>query len=171
MGFGINYDEAGSDLLPKGEYECITGVVKRTTTQNGVPVIDFPLVIRNDVADNAYKNRKIFHSLWMKKEPTAADNACEGFSAKQIQSLSKAACLPNGKSYASIDEWCDDISNKLVRVTVDHEEYKGSMQARVKWVNETKNKECTHKWDAPLVPDGQQDFSEIIDEDDSDVPF
>lgn len=165
MGFGVNYDEASAGLLPAGIYECLIDTAKKTVTQNGTPVIDVRMIIRNDVEKNQRKNARIYHSLWMRKEPTAADNACEGFSAKQIQSLSKAAGLPNGKAYESIDQWCEDLPGKLVLVTTEHETYKDKPRSKVRWVNETKHPECKH-----VRSQGPQDFVEA-DEDDGDVPF
>lgn len=137
MSFNVDHSQANS-LLPEGEYECIIEFARQTTTRMGTPYINIPLIIRKDVADNPKKAGKIFHSLWMKKEPTPADNACDGYSAKQIQTLSKAAGLPNGKGYASIDDWCNDLAGKLIRVTVYHAEYNGNVNARVSWTNETK---------------------------------
>lgn len=167
MAFAVNHKEAGDGLRPKGEYECIIREARQTTTQNGTPCISIPLIVRNDVSNPS--RGTIFHNLWMKKEPTAADNACEGYSAKQIQSISKAAGLPNGKTYTGINEWCDDLKGKLLRITINHEEYKGKTNARVQWINETKHPDCKHIYDAPTQLDAEG-FTEL-DSDPNDVPF
>lgn len=176
MGFSVDHSQANS-LLPEGEYECIIEFARQTTTRNGTPFINIPLIIRKDVADNPKKAGKIFHSLWMKKEPTPADNACDGYSAKQIQSLSKAAGLPNGKSYANMEEWCADLAGKPIRVTVYHDEYKGNVNARVSWTNETKypnvaalDKETHQAMHGNIFASNNPDFTEIQNDPD-DVPF
>lgn len=150
----VNYEEAKAGLIPEGEYEVMIQEARMIFTRGGTPCIDMPLIIREDVDENPRKSGRIFHTLWKRKEPTAADLACEGYSAKQVQMLSKAAGLPNGRDYANMQDWCDDLKGRFLRVTVGHEEYRGQTNARVKWTNETKH------------PNG---FSPIDDE--SDVPF
>lgn len=164
----VDYN-AANDLIPEGEYECIIRQVAVDVTRNGTEYIDVPLIIRNDVEENPRRGGTIYHKLWRRREPTAADLACDGFSAKQIQSLSKAAGLPNGKSYPSMDEWMEELAGKLVRVTVYHEEYKGVEQARVSWVNQTRKPDCRHVYkDAAPGLEGPE-LREIGNEDD--VPF
>lgn len=162
MAFSVNHEEAAAvEMKPAGDYECVVCDARQTTTTKGTPVISIKLAIRTDVPNPA--TGILFHNLWMKKEPTAADNACEGYSAKQIQSLSKAAGLPNGKNYPSIEAWCADLLTKPVRATLEHEEYNGRTIERVKWVNETQ---------FPKVADpAMQDFTELPDEAIGDVPF
>lgn len=164
----VNYSEA-NDLLPEGEYECIIRQVALDVTRGGTEYIDIPLIIRNDVERNPRRGGIIFHKLWRRKEPTAADKACNGFSAKQIQSLSKAAGLPNGKSYPDMEEWMADLAGRLVRATVYHEEYKGVEQAKVSWVNQTREPICKHVYNgAAPAPDGPE-LQEMDNEED--VPF
>lgn len=150
----INYDEAKSEIIPVGEYEVTIQEARMTYTRSGTPCIDIPLIIREDIDENPVSSGRIFHTLWKRKEPTIADQACDGFSSKQVQMLSKAAGLPNGKAYDNMQEWCDDLKGRFLRVTVEHEEYNGQTRARVKWTNESKR------------PNG---FTPVDDE--SDVPF
>ena len=58
--------------------------------------------------------------------------------------LSKAANLPDGKEYESLSEYCADLIDKCVRVTLKHEEYNGKMQERISYINETKFPDCKH---------------------------
>ena len=172
MSFSVDHSQASAGLLPEGEYECIIEFARQTTTRMGTPFIDIPLLIRKDVPDNPRHGGKIFHSLWMKREPTQADLACDGYSAKQIQSLSKAAGLPNGNAYADIDEWCADLAGRTVRVTVAHNTYKGNTNARVKWVNETRHPTVVaadEETTAALA--GRDGFTPLPKGDNDDVPF
>lgn len=169
MSFNVDHSQASS-LLPEGEYECIIKFARQTATPKGIPFIDIPLIIRKDV-ENPKKGGKIYHSLWMKNEPTQADMACDGYSAKQIQSLSKAAGLPNGKAYASIDDWCNDLAGKLIRVTVYHSEYKGKVNVRVRWANETQYPNVIAEDAETQTVLQDEGFMPIQGSFDDDVPF
>jgi hypothetical protein len=182
MSFGIdvNYNEAGagSDLLPEGEYEAIIKYVgEDVTPASGSKVyISVVLIIRNDV-DQKYKNKFIWYPLWKRKEPSPADAAVGGYSIKQIQTLSKSAGLPNGKKYPDIQEWYDDLKNKVIRVTIKHELFNGEQQAKVNYVNPSKFPECTHTFKSAdsvaatsaTSTSDNEDFTEIGTDDD--MPF
>lgn len=184
MGFTTNFSgvSEGSDLLPEGEYETIIKYAGEDATKGGTVYINVTCVVRNDV-DQKYKNKYIWHSIWHKKEPSPADIACGGYSSKQINSLSKAAGLPDGKEYATLSDWCDELKNHCIRITVEHEEYNGKTNARVKWVNESKHPNCHHLWkgeedipaDVDPVPATTQqpndDFQEVKTTSDDDLPF
>lgn len=178
MAYSVNYADAieGTDLIPEGEYECIIKYASENVTRGGTVHMSVTLVVRNDV-DQPCKNRYIWHNIWQKKEPSPADLACGGYSSKQINSLSKAAKLPNGKRYDSLEDWADDLKNRVVRVTVEHNEYNGKTNARVKWVNESKYPNCQHKWKinsdekptSAYTNNNTDDFEEIPSDDD--LPF
>lgn len=181
MAFQTDYSDLseGSEILPVGEYECIIKYAGEDATKGGTMYMGATLVIRNDV-DQQYKNKYIWHSIWQKKEPSPADLACGGYSSKQINSLSKAAHLPNGKKYESLSDWADELKNKIVRVTVEHDTYQGKTSARVKWVNESKFPDCKHRWknadvdvDAGNEPaaGNQQGLEEVKGVADDDLPF
>lgn len=165
MSFTINNSRAEA-ILPEGEYECIIKEAYQTVSRKGTPFIGIPLTIRTDVRENPQRGGEIFHCMWMKKSPNQADLACDGYSAKQVQMLSNAAGLPNGKKYADIDEWCEDLEGRPIRATVEHAEYRGSTSARVKWVNETFYPNVLKAKDAHAKPD---DFTTV--DDDDDLPF
>jgi hypothetical protein len=184
MAFDTNYSEvpeSSGGLIPEGEYECIIKYAGEDSTRNATVYFGATLVLRNDV-DQKYKNKYLFHKIWHKKEPTPADIACGGYSSKQINSLSKAAGIP-AKHYESLADLADELQNKTVRATVEHEEYKGEIREKVKWVNETKFPNCTHRWknadvdvsaddEAPAYASGNSgDFEEIPTPTDDDLPF
>jgi hypothetical protein len=178
MEFGIDYSEAteGSGLLPEGKYEVIIKYAGEDATKNKTVYINVTCVIRNDV-DQKYQNKYLWHSLWHRKEPSQADLAVGGYSIKQIQTLSKAAGLPNGKKYPTLEEWCIDLKDKAIQVTIQHEEYpvgSGTMQTQVQYVNPSKYPECNHMWktkedSAAISADDNNDFVEIAGDDD--LPF
>lgn len=185
MAYTTDYSDIpeGSELIPEGEYECIIKYAGEDATKGGTVYMSVTLVIRNDI-DQPCKNKYIWHHIWQKKEPSPADLACSGYSSKQINAVSKAAKLPNGKSYDSLSDWADELKNKIVRVTVEHDEYQGKTSARVKWVNESKYPDCRHKWkgaedvadeEKPAEKSAEQqsndDFQEVKTTSDDDLPF
>lgn len=144
MGFGVDYSKTNNFvLIAKGEYEVIIKDAYEDVSKSGKPFINVSLIIRNDV-DQPHQDSNLTHALRMKNDPTPEDLACDGYSEKQIQSLSKAAQLENGKTYASIAQWCGDLPGKLIRVTVEHEMYNDKPYARVKWTNESQHPVCGH---------------------------
>ena len=58
--------------------------------------------------------------------------------------LGKAAGLPDGKEYESLEQFCGELINKPIRATIKHEEYNGKMQERVSWLNLTKYPTVKH---------------------------
>ncbi len=169
MGFSVNHNEAskGGGLIPEGEYEVIIKEAFLDVTKGGTAFINIPMIIRNDV-EQPYQGAYIWHPLWKRKEPTTDDLACAGFSIKQIQTLSKAAGLENGKQYADLSDWCLDLRHRPLRVTVRHEEYNGRVSAKVGYINETRKSTVSHQFkNSDMAPTGME---EIEDEDD-DMPF
>lgn len=160
MAFTTNYDEMDEQSLkPKGEYECVIKNAHETTTKSGAPCIAVDCSIRDDV-ENPCRGM-IFHNLWMRKKEnmTKADEACGGYSSKQIQSLSKAAGLPNGKSYESLADWCADLKGRPIRVVLEHDTYNGRTRERIKWFNVSK---------VPAPIPSEEDMEDLGDDD---VPF
>lgn len=152
MGFKANQSEATqqSSIKPEGDYECLIAKIserKYTKNENGVDVekccLNIAMVIRNDIQQN-YKNSYIFHTLWKRKEPTEADKQVNGYGFGQVMALGKAAGLPDGKEYDSLQQFCEELVSKPLRVTIKHEEYNGKTQERVSWLNPTKFPEVNH---------------------------
>lgn len=175
MAFGIDYNKASEGgLLPEGEYEVMVKYAAEDTTKGGTYHISIPMVVRNDL-DQPQKNMHIWHKLWQKKTPTESDVQCGGFSAAQIQNMSKAAGLPNGKQYPDLAAWCNDLTGKLLRVTVKHEEWNGHANARVSYVNPSRHPACSHVSKSSnhaqpnIAVSSSNDFEEL--DDDGDLPF
>lgn len=145
MGFSTNYENVNDDYgtLPEGDYEVIIRNIEERTTRNGATGLNLSLVVRNDV-DQQYKNRYIFYTLWKRKDPTNADKQVQGYSYKQIMRLAKSAKLPNGKAYESLEEMCNDLIRRPLRVTLEHRGWGGKQQENVKYVNASDFPECKH---------------------------
>jgi len=190
QGFSTDYSglsDSGT-LLPIGEYEIIFKYLGEDVTNKGSMYVNVTAVVRNDV-DQPYKNKYVWDKLWHVKEPSAADKSVGGYSFKRIQMISKAAGLPNGKKYENLEAWCDELANKFVRITIEHEEYNGKTDAKVKWYNESKSPVCKHVWkgeEEEYVVDREETVAvkvapvnqvqikakPVVDDDeDSDVPF
>lgn len=192
MGFSTNYDNVPDDygLIPEGEYEVVIRNIEERTTKNGATGINLSLVIRNDV-EQKYKDRYLFHTLWKRKSPTEADMQVQGYSFKQIMILAKAAKLPSGKAYENVQQLCEDLLKRPLRVTVEHEvsDYDGKTRENIRYINESKFPECRHvfkekksaaasgavaqkpqeKFAAGSDPLDLDGFEEILS--DADVPF
>lgn len=179
MGFEVDYKNAeqGGTLLPKGEYEVIIKYAVEDVAKSGKPYINIPMIIRNDV-DQPRKGAYHWHSLWKRKEPTSADLAVGGYGASNINLLSKEANLGDGKRYASLDEWCKDLKNRLLRITIGHEEYNGKKQAKIENISATKYPTCNHVFKksqaaVPAMPVGgtMGGVTPIAADDDDELPF
>lgn len=144
MGFRNDFSQArDNELKPEGDYEVIIARAEEKTAQSGKIYLNISMVIRNDV-EQAYKNGWIFHSLWKRKEPTAADMQVNGYGFGQIMSLGKAAKLPDGKDYADLGEFLADLINKPVRVHLIHDEYNGTKRESVQYLNPTDFPQVNH---------------------------
>lgn len=140
MAFGTNYEDVGKGgQIPDGIYEVIVNGAKVTETKSFLPCILLPMVIRNDV-DQPCKNQIIWDRQLKKKEPTAADQQCDGYSFKVIQSRSKAAGLPSGQQFEGLEDWCRAIDGKPMSVEV----YQDGNFVKVRYSNETKHPEVKH---------------------------
>ena len=145
MGFTNDYSKAQkpNGVKPEGDYEVIIVKAEERQTKGGKTGLNLSMVIRNDV-DQKYKDGYLFHTLWKRKEPTAADLQVKGYGFNQVMALGKAAGLPDGKDYASLEDFLKDLIGKSVRVHLVHEEYKGEKQERISWMNPTDYPEVRH---------------------------
>ena len=145
MGFTNDYSKAQDNygIKPEGDYEVIIVQAEERQTKGGKTGLHLSMVIRNDV-DQKYKDGYLFHSLWKRKQPTDADLQVKGYGFSQIMALGKAAQLPDGKNYASLEDFLKDLIGKPVRAHLSHEEYKGEKQERISWMNPTGFPEIRH---------------------------
>lgn len=145
MGFKNDFSQAtqSDGLKPEGDYEVIVAKIEEHVTPNGKTGLNLSLVIRNDV-EQPYKNGFLFHTLWKRREPTAADMQVNGYGFGQMMALGQAARLPDGKDYADLGEFLGDIAQKPLRVTVRHELYQNVKRERVSVLQATQFPEVRH---------------------------
>lgn len=147
MGFKTNLSAAQNDgLKPEGDYECIITAIEERTTNNGKTGLNITMVIRNDVQGQKYGNACLFHTLWKRREPNEFDMQVNGYGFGQVMALGKAAGLPDGKDYDSLRQFCEELINKCVRVTIRHDEYNGKKREAVSCINPTKFTDCRHQF-------------------------
>ena len=174
MAFEMNYsDLSQSELIPEGEYECVIENAMETATDRGTPFLSIRCRVRRDVRQEQ-QGRVIFHDLWMKRNPEPQDAAFDGYSAKQILALSRAAGLAAGTRFDGLSDWCDALTGRAVRLTVYHDTYNGRTNARVRWVNETRFPEgdgSTQAQAAPAQSAAPAAGFQPIQDDDEDLPF
>ena len=183
MGFKTNQQEANQNdylLKPEGAYEVIIKSVEEKTFKTGTKGLNMKLLIRNDVPEQKYGNAFLFHTFWKRKEPTELDMQVEGYSYGQLMNLSKSAKLPDGKGYESLEQFCTDLIDKCIRVTVQHDDWNDKMYEKITWITETKHPDCRHiyadkngyanRTQGFAAP--QQSYSNVSDiPDDEDLPF
>lgn len=147
MGFKTNHKGATQgdfSIKPEGDYEVIIKGIEEKTTKNNKTGLNMKLLIRNDVSGQKFGDGFLFHTFWKRKEPTELDMQVEGYSYGQIMNLGKAARLPDGKNYENLGEYCADLIDKCIRVTLKHGEYNGKPKEEISWINETKFPDCKH---------------------------
>lgn len=113
MTFQLNHDDTFNVDIPDGEYEVVIKAVEENVTQNGAEYCQFDLVIRNDI-EQPNKNNHIFHKIWRTK-------ATGEYNPKSFNSIGKAANLPNGKVYSSLQDLFAEFIGKPVQVRVKNE--------------------------------------------------
>lgn len=132
MAFGTNYENIpqGGNLVPEGDYECIITNAEIKKTHKGKYKVGFMLTIRNDIGQEC-QNRMLFIDIWRKKEPTPADEQVDGFNFAQLMAVSRAAQIPSGQSFESLEQFMQALCGRLLLAKVKHETYNGSTNAKV----------------------------------------
>ncbi len=144
MGFSTNYENVDDyGLVPAGMYEVVIRNIEERTTKNGKTGLNLYLVIRNDV-EQKQQNRYLFHTLWKRKEPTQADMQVQGYGFNQLMQLAKAAKLPSGKAYETVEELCKDLMRRPLLVKVKHGEWSGQLREEIERIEESKFPQCNH---------------------------
>jgi len=145
MGFSNDFSKAdsGNGIKPEGDYEVLIVKAEEKVNKNNKTYLNLSMVIRNDI-EQKFKNGYVFHRLWKRKEPTAADMQVNGYGFGQIMALGKAAGLPDGKDYPDLAAFLADLMKKPVLIHIKHEEYKGEPQETVSSISVTKHPDVRH---------------------------
>lgn len=132
MGFGTNYENIpqGGSLVPQGNYEAIITNAEIRQTKNGKYKVGLTLTIRNDIQQDC-QNRVLFIDIWRKREPTPADEQVDGFNFAQLMAVSRAAQIPSGQSFESLEQFLQALCGHCLLATVKHETYNGETTAKV----------------------------------------
>lgn len=171
MVFTLNHEEAfeGNAPIIDGTYEVFIEKAFEDATKNGAEYINFWLRIRNDIKQKS-QNQVIFHRIWKGKETGK-------YHTGMINTLGKAAQLPNGKSYNSMEELLNDFIRKPLKVTVKNEtsEYNGKTyeNLNVKYQEQTEFTNLQHRMKESNSNDSstQANNNDAISISDSDLPF
>jgi hypothetical protein len=147
MAFSTNYENIpqGGGLVPPGKYECIITNAEIRQTKNGKYKVGLTLTIRNDVQQGC-QSRLLFLDIWRKREPTSADEQVDGFNFAQLMSVSRAAGIPSGQSFESLEQFLRALCGRCMIATVKHETYNGETSAKVDplGTEPTRFPECRH---------------------------
>ena len=147
MAFGTNYENIpqGGGLVPQGNYETVVTNAVISQTKNGKYKVSLMLTIRNDIQQDC-QNRVLFIDIWRKREPTAADEQVDGFNFAQLMAVSRAAQIPSGQSFESLEQFLQALCGRCLIATVKHETYNGETTAKVDALDTmpTKFPECRH---------------------------
>lgn len=163
-GFKIDYDKAQEfGNVADGEYEVVVFNVKEDATPGGAEYLNFDLIIRNDI-QQSYKNSHIFHKVWKSKETGK-------YSQGMVMALAKNFGLPDGKSYASFDDFLNDFAMRTAKVRVKNETSESNGKKyenlNVKKLETSKFPELQHQFKSNNTTP-QQSIPDIQDED---LPF
>lgn len=147
MAFGTNYEgiPTGGGLVPQGNYETVVTNAEIRQTKNGKHKVGLTLTIRNDIQQDC-QNRVLFIDIWRKREPTAADEQVDGFNFAQLMAVSRAAQIPSGQSFESLEQFLQALCGRCLIATVKHETYNGETTAKVDplGTEPTKFPDCRH---------------------------
>jgi len=139
-GFSLDFENTFEGTgIADGTYEVVISLTGEDATKNGAEYAEFRLTLRNDI-DQKHKNMIIFEKLWKTKDTGK-------YNMMMFNTIGKAAQLPKGKSYSSMNELLGDYVGKPLKVTVKNEEseYNGK----------TYNNLNVKKWDVTSFPNVQ----------------
>lgn len=164
MAFGASYKDIQGEfrMLPEGKYHAVlaTYAIKRL---GNIPCIDLSYKVTDHEMFNGHTVSRL---IWEKKpeNQSAEDMETGGFSYKQLMQVGKAARVPEGGSYDSVEQFLEQCINVPVEIEVEHQNRNGKTYEGVKFVNPVQS-------GTPAAQtDPTRDFEEVIANGD-DLPF
>lgn len=118
----------GFTTIPAGKYEMFIEAGAKKQTGAGAPMINFALIMREDVpGQEQYKGRKFWTNLVFQENT-------EGI----VQGFLKAIGAPDGKEFPTIEAFIDYSVGKAVLADVKIGEYKGEERNEIGFMNASK---------------------------------
>ena len=150
--FTIDYSKAKEfGSIKDGTYEVTIDLAKQDATAGGADYLDIRFRIRKDFQQD-FQNNIIFHRIFAKKEDGK-------YPVASIMNLAKAAGIPDGTKFSSLEDYLNQLEGKALKVTVKNE--KSEWQGKTYENLNVKRLEVT---DIPL-PEVNTEIPEI------DLPF
>lgn len=150
--FTIDYSQAKEfGSIKDGTYEVIIDQAKQDATQGGADYLDIRFRIRKDFQQE-FQNNIIFHRIFAKEDGK--------YPVGSIMNLAKAAGIPDGTKFSSLEDYLGQLVGKALKVTVKNE--KSEWQGKTYENLNVKRMEVT---ELPLPAGNPMEIS------DSDLPF
>lgn len=112
-GFNLDFNDTfEGGKIEDGTYEVLITLAGEDAFKSGAEYAEFRLTIRNDVQQN-HHNMIIFEKVFKAK-------ATGKYNMTMFNTIGKAAQLPKGKTYKSMDELLGDFLMKPLKVTVEN---------------------------------------------------
>lgn len=172
-GFSLDFNDTMGGSIADGTYECIITKAFEDVNKNGKELVNFHLIIRNDIQHQEHKNQFIFENRYP-----------NGQTGKHympyFNTVGKAAGLQAGKTYKSMEELLNDYVGKPVKVEVKNEtsEYQGKTYDNLNIKNWSKtdfpNVQHVHKQKDDKPTGGGQTYQNPLpplEINDDDLPF
>lgn len=153
MSFTVDYKNTGIEPIKPGEYEVFPVKYDIQAAQSGNMRVIVNYEIRSDVDQPGQGQEIKFDNF------TVTENSIWRFNQ-----ASKAAGMPDGITFGTIEEWASAFMKRSVRVVVGERTYDGKTFPEVKSFKESQH--STTKKQDPFADDGKP-----IDISDDDLPF
>lgn len=153
MSFTVDYKNTGIEPIKPGEYEVYPIKYDIQAAQSGNMRVIVNYEVRSDVDQPGQGQEIKFDNF------TVTENSMWRFNQ-----ASKAAGMPDGITFGTVEEWASAFMKRSVRVVVGEKTYDGKTFPEVKSFKESQH--STTKKQDPFVDDGKP-----IDISDNDLPF
>lgn len=154
MSFKVDYNNTGIEPIKPGEYEVTPVKFDIQAAQSGNMRVIVNYLVRSDVSQPGQGQEIMYDNF------TVTENSMWRFNQ-----ASKAACIPDGIEFDSVEEWANAFMNRSVRVVVGEKTYNGKTFPEVKSFKESQHAKN------PPQRDTFKDDGKPIDISDDDLPF
>lgn len=155
MSFKVDYNNTGTEPIKPGEYEVTPTKYDVQAAASGNMRVIFNYEVRSDVSQPCQGQEIRFDNFTVTEK-----------SMWRFNQASKAAGIPDGIEFGSVEEWANTFLNRAVRVVVGERTYDGKTFPEVKSFKESQFPKSKTKSDDPFRDDGRP-----IDISEDDLPF